>query len=307
MKRILVAVGFAALALAPAYAEDDCSQLARIASLEMLPSSGNRVVVPAAVGDNPLRMVVDTGGYFTALKEDKAKELGLEITIVPESGLVMFGGTPLRHVVTLPDFRLGRLKAGRMDYPLLPPGFLGPDVDGSLAPDFLANFDVDFDFAGGTVNLFSRNHCDGKVGYWTNRAPIGIPILRERDGVHISMDVELDGKEVRAMIDTGAPYSVMLLEEAQDLFDIKDNDPKLESLPVGPNGTRGAKHYPFGKITFGGVEVKNPVITLVPESEMRMGPNPPKLILGLSILRQLHLYLAYHEKMLYVTPASEHR
>jgi len=307
MKKLLLAVGLAALALSPVRAEENCNRLLIVVSLEMLPATGNRVVVPAAIGDKPLRMMVDTGGYLTAFSEDKAQELGLQIDIRPESGLIMFGGKMLRRFVTLKDFRLGRLKAPRLDYPLLPPGFLGPDIDGLLAPDFIANFDADFDFAGGKFNLVSKDHCDGKVGYWSNVQPIGIPIAREDDGVHISTHVTIDGKDVKALIDTGAPHSLMNLDVAEDKFDLKDDDPRFVSLANGPNRTSGARKFPFQKMSFGGVEVNNPDIVLVPSHEFRMGPRSPSLILGLSILRQLHLYIAYREKMLYVTPASEHR
>jgi hypothetical protein len=39
----------------------------------------------------------------------------------------------------------------------------------------------------------------------------------------------------------------------------------------------------------------------------RFGHSDPTIILGMGILRQLHLYIAYREKNLYVTPASAHR
>jgi predicted aspartyl protease len=307
MKQTLAAAALAVLALMPAQGGDDCKRIGIVVSLDMLPATGNRVVVPAAVDGKPLRMVVDTGGYLTALTEDKARELGLPISSHPDSGLVVYGGLPLRRFATLDNFSIGRLKAGRLEYPLLPPGFLGPDVDGLLSPDFLANFDLDFDFAGGKLNFVSKDHCDGKVGYWTNLPLIGIPIVREQDGLHISAHVKVDGQDVKAIIDTGAPHSLMSLEVAQDIYGFKDDDPKLESVANGPNKTSGAKRYPIKEIKFGDVVVNNPNIVLVPEREARMGPNAPKMILGLSVLRQLHLYIAYREKMIYATPASEHK
>lgn len=307
MKNALTAAALALLALSPLQADDDCKHITILSSLEMLPSSGNRVIVPATTGGKPLRMVVDTGGYLTALSEDKAQDLGLRISVYPESRMVLFGGHALRRLATLDDFSLGRFKAKRMEYPLLPPGFLGPDADGLLSPDFLANFDLDFDFAGGKLNLVSKDHCDGKVGYWTNLPLIGIPITREADGVHISTRIQINGREIKAIIDTGAPHSAMSLELAQDILGFADNDPKLVSVPAGPNRTTGAKRYPIPEIKFGDVVVKNPNIVLMPENQMRMGPRSPRMLLGLSVLRQLHLYIAYREKMIYATPASEHR
>ncbi len=306
MKRTIAVAALAVLTLSPLRA-GDCGPLVRIVSLDMLPSSSTRVMVPTSIGDKPLRMVLDTGGYLTALTEEKAQELGLSIDVRPASRIVLLGGHVLRRFVTVSDFRLGRLKAGRLDYPLLPLGFMEPGADGILGADFLANFDLDFDFAGGKVNLFSQEHCDGKVGYWTDDPPIGIPIVREEDRAHISTHVTVEGKDAKALIDTGSPRSLMSLELAESILDVRDDDPRFVYLATGPNKTTGARRFPIKIMSFGGVEVKNPDIVLTPESQMRMGPRSPRMILGLSILRQLHLYIAYHEKMLYVTAASVHK
>jgi hypothetical protein len=54
------------------------------------------------------------------------------------------------------------------------------------------------------------------------------------------------------------------------------------------------------------VVVNNPQITLVPDRDARMGPDPPDMIIGITILRQLHLYIAYREKYMYVSAATQH-
>jgi predicted aspartyl protease len=303
MRNLVLAVIAAVLFVAPVRAAEDC-HLYRVAALDM-EFIGAGVVVPVAVGDHPLHMVVDTGGYLTALTEDAAKALGLFVETRPDSGMTIYGGIPLRRFATVSGFTLGKMKARSLSYPLLPAGFLPPGVDGLLAPDFLANFDLDFDFANGKVSLFSRDHCDGKVGWWTTEDQLTvIPIRREEDNVHISMHVMLDGKDVKALIDTGASRTLMSLETARDLFDIKDSD--LRDAP-GVNNIQGAKKVAFKKMSFGGVEVSNPDITLIPDRKAHLGPRAPDLILGIGILRQLHLYIAYREKKLYLTAASVHR
>jgi len=303
MRNLVLVLIAAALLGLPARAAEDC-HLLRIVSLDM-EFVGNGVVVPVAIGDHPLHMLVDTGGYLTAFTEDVAKALDLHVESLPASGMSIYGGIPLRRFADVSNFTLGRMKARPMLYPLLPAGFLPPGVDGLLAPDFLANFDLDFDFANGKVSLFSRDHCDGKVGWWTTQDQLTvIPIRREDDGVHISMHVMLDGKDVKALIDTGGSHTVMSLESAKDLFDLKDSD--LTDAP-GVNNIQGAKKFPFKKLSFGNVEVSNPDITLISDRKAQMGPRVPDLILGISILRQLHLYIAYREKKLYLTAASVHR
>jgi hypothetical protein len=58
-------------------------------------------------------------------------------------------------------------------------------------------------------------------------------------------------------------------------------------------------NYPFQTLTFGGVTVNRPHIQIVSDPVWR----EDDLLLGVGILSQLHLYIAYGEKKLYITPA----
>ncbi|MDE2494621.1 MAG: retropepsin-like domain-containing protein [Alphaproteobacteria bacterium] len=302
MRRLAVvalALGFLGLSFS-AKADEKC-RLVRVAALDM-GSDATRITVPASIGGQPLTMMVDTGGIYTMLLESRAKALGAFVDVEPSSGLSMYGGHMIRHFAKISGFTLGRMKAPALPYPLLPDGALPPGVDGLLSPDFLANFDVDFDFVNAKLNLFSRDHCEGKVVYWTHDPVAVIPF--ERNEVNdIEIRVQLDGQDVKALIDTGGDHSVMSLESAEGLFDLKED--ALKRVP-GPNGTHGARRYPFKQLSFANVTVSNPDITLVPDRESQTGPRGPELIIGMSILRQLHLYIAYGEKKLYLSAASAH-
>jgi hypothetical protein len=88
----------------------------------------------------------------------------------------------------------------------------------------------------------------------------------------------------------------MSLEKAEDLFDI---DEKTMTEHKG--------HYPFKTMSFGSVSVSNPDITLVSEKKSKMlNWGGPRLLLGMGILRRLHLYISYKEETLYVTPATQY-
>ena len=76
-------------------------------------------------------------------------------------------------------------------------------LDGTLAPDLLRNFDVEFDFASHTMNLFRPHSCDGKAAYWTGQY-IAIPMEITPAG-HTRVDVTLDGEtRRRILVDTPA-------------------------------------------------------------------------------------------------------
>jgi hypothetical protein len=183
------------------------------------------------------------------------------------------------------------------------PDMLPAELNGTLAPDVLQQFDVDFDFAASKLNLFSKEHCPGKVVYWT-RAPVAaIPVDLDMWG-HLKLPVELDGKKIEAALDTGSSRSFLSLQTAEHKFDFSDDDVRLK--PAAPDSSEKPHVYtfPFKTLKLEGVTVKNPDIVLVSDHDSKIGGSGPRLILGMGILRQLHIYIAYKEEKLYVTGAS---
>ena len=65
-----------------------------------------------------------------------------------------------------------------------------------------------------------------------------------------------------------------------------------------------SNQMPIGTLDFGGVAVTNPRIAISSDNFTKGLGND--LILGVGILRQLHLYIAYEEEKLYITPALAH-
>jgi predicted aspartyl protease len=178
-----------------------------------------------------------------------------------------------------------------------------PDLGGTIAPNILSHYDADFDFANAKFRLFSQDHCEGKVVYWTTDVPSKIAIIIDRVG-HIEVPVQIDGKEIKALIDTGSSRSMLSLETARNLFGLDEKDPRL--TPVKGDEAQHAVHFPFAKLSFQDVTVDDPDIVLVPDEVSKFYNAGPKLLLGMGILRQLHLYIAYREHKLYVTAASAH-
>lgn len=283
---------------------DDSCHLVRMAAFDMNIDTAGGAYVPITIGGQNVNMLIDTGGIFTMLTEQSVQRLGLKKLNTFGSGEEMFGGKKIVYYVETHDVNLGGLKADNMPMQVIPEGFLGDqDVGGTIAPNILRHYDVDFDFANAKINLFSPDHCEGKVIYWTTAAAAQIPIGIDKEG-HIDVPVQIDGQDVRAAIDTGASRSLMSLEFAKLIFGIDANDPKL--TPIKDKDSATAFHYPFGRLTMNDVSVQNPDIVLVSDSVSHLFNSQTKLILGMGILRQLHIYIAYRERKLYVTAASAH-
>ena len=292
------------LSAVSARAEDDC-RLQIVASLPLEIDQTGRIVVPAAIGGHPVSMLVDTGSPASILRQGMADALGLksEMVVAPV-WFELFGGVHLYRYVKAKDFSLGGMTAAKALFLLIPDDAMVPGQDGLLGADFLSNLDVDFDFANAKLNLFAPHRCEGRAVYWTqDEAAIAkVPISLEDDR-HIDVPIKIDGKPLKAVFDTGASRTVMNLETGMDKFGLTPASPGMQRQ--GNTGDSNPSYsYTFKTLTFEGVTVNNPVVVFVPEEKSQW--HEYKALLGIGILRQLHLYIAYKERMLYVTAATAH-
>jgi predicted aspartyl protease len=283
-------------ATAQAVDAPDC-RLTLYASLPLTTEVDGRVSVPMTVQDKAYSFMVDTGGAVATIGWDQAEELGLK---KKPSGnyLVGVGGRLLSSFITPDHIALGKMVGSDLAFYVESRSGIG--IDGTLAPDMLKHYDVDLDFAHGKMNLFSPTHCPGKVVYWTNENYVIIPILAS-GSAHIRVPVIVDGKEITAVIDTGAVTSIMSLHAA-DVLGVKEDSPDLKLKSSGGRFKKVKLYtYPFHTLEMGGVTVQNPHIVI--GSNEFMGSFRSDMILGMGILRQLHLYISYKEEKLYVSPA----
>jgi predicted aspartyl protease len=277
---------------AAAPAAPDCT-LRRRAALDMEMDDTGRITVPVSINGTEKRMMVDTGASESLITAATVAELKLPSRKDPR-GVYMrgFGGRIDDRVTDVAEFGFGKMKGSNFTLFIESQPM---ETSGLLGADFLYFFDLDFDFAKAKLNLIHPDHCPGKVVYWS-RGDYGV-VPFKLDQNHIMVTVMLDGQEVNAAIDTGATDTVMSLERAADSYDLDRS------------ALKKSRHYPFKTLSFGGVSIFNPAIELVPDKESAvLGHNylAMHMILGMGVLRRLHLYVSYKEKKIYVTPATQY-
>ncbi len=291
----------------PVLSAGTCS-LRRIAAVDMGIDSVGRMTVPMTVGGQAVNMLVDTGGLGTMLSESVVDSLGLHKALIGSARVTIYGGTQVKYFIQARDISFGGLKAKSMLFLVLPEEWTATGIGGLLAPDILRAYDDDFDFANGKFSLFSPDHCAGKVVYWTTDPAIAKIAIEVDEFGHIRLPVTIDGHEVRLTLDTGAYETTMSLEQAESLFGFDEKSPDLKV--VDRDGDKAIYRYSFKTLTFGGddtgrVTVNNPSIDLATRALSKMSDSDSGL-LGMGILRQLHIYIAYGERRIYLTPASAH-
>jgi predicted aspartyl protease len=303
---IVISLLLILMAIGPAAAQTDNCQLIQLASVDMSLSPGGSVTVPVTIEGKLGVMVVDTGGMYSELDGSIAGSLRMPI-YKSRDGVQMAGGFASNLFATPNAFQLGELTLSNNAFFLLPPDTLGSSaVIGLIGPGFLGRYDVDFDFAHGKFNVFSRAHCPGRVVYWARgEERVAVVPFEFDDAGHIRINILLDGKSVPAMVDTGAESTTITTRMADKYLDIDDHDPKLKSLgSLSLNSAAPTEYfrYPFATLTFDGIAVQNPDIEVVRDDGLKEAVGT--VVLGASVLRQLHMFVSYSEQKLYLTGAE---
>jgi predicted aspartyl protease len=311
MHIVRYALGLAALLSGLGSAQAATCQLKQFASVPA-DFRGSQIQMDVTINDQPARLLVDTGAGASMLDPGFAARLGLPMA---DTGTTGYGltGRGLTGVTKVATLKLGNAVSRDASFGL---AHLGSDGQngapvGLFAADYLSNYDVEIDPAGGKLNLFSQDHCRGEVVYWAKEF-FRVPVVLTQDR-RLDVELELDGKSLHGLVDTGAGATALRLAVARRMFDI---DPAAEGLKhgaaIGVDATKvDAFQHVFDSLAFGGITLRNTPVqildmdvgrgTKVTGSHIAGLGGQEDVIIGMSLLRKLHVFIAYEEPALYFT------
>jgi hypothetical protein len=317
MRILTISIVLAAMlpAETTAYAAD-CSKLQIFDIIHMKPAYERlEERIPVKINGVEKDFIFDTGGSLTQVARPVAEELKLPVR---QGNVQMYdvAGNISRDEATIGEFMIAHMLGKNVVLPVNPSAL---PADGIVALDYLHTFDADIDFTSDTLKVFSQDHCPGQVVYWTSPASVGVvPITM--DGLHMIVPVMLDGMPERALIDSGATYSTISIPEARRLFDLTPGSADTpEKGKLNGDDTLTTYTHDFKSLSFGDVAVTNPKLTLIPNAMGRNADrsqyvgdrtksdkteiNVDDMIIGMDVLRKLHVYIAFGERKMYVSEA----
>jgi hypothetical protein len=235
-------------------------------------------------------------------------------------GVAIFNaqGTMFHSMVDAKQFAFGAMRVDDLQF--VATDFPKPGTGGILNADFFRKFDIDLNFWGGSFNMFAPNHCAGQVVYWRTPGVAKLPMRFQNN--RIGVRVSVDGKEMDALIDTGSPRSEMKFQEAGRLFGVTATTPGVALVgEANEKSDLNRYSYDFKTLSFGDVYLNNPHLVLTRDILVRgADPNPrtgtllrnsadqssqPSLLIGADLLKRLHIYIAFGERMIYITQGPE--
>ena len=287
-----------------------------------MPYAGHQVLA-ADVNGKRANLIADTGAATTSLALSSAPRLGVSLSLRRGDVQGIGGGEHAYEGVA------GTLRISQL---VLHGRFVGgigslPDaqVDGVLGMDVLTSYDIDLDFTGQHILLF-----DPAGGCGVPTVALAPPLYSARlvsikNDALAEVDVTIDGKRVRALIDSGSPSSV-LFRRAASLLDLdlsRFNGPEHhEDRGLGPKRIRSFTQV-FASIAVGSFDLRGLVVEVLDQPDFGFNRihtgslladdddgqiGGEQMVLGLDFLSRVHAWISHSSHRLimqYPPRASE--
>jgi predicted aspartyl protease len=271
MKIVAYAAALVAL-LDPACAQAAC----KLTSFEMpVTMEGLRPLVSVKVAGKPVKLLLDSGAFFSSLDAKFAAEQGLRgPTYVPTGSHLQIdrkasttgvaGKMVTRGIVTT-SLEFGGTTFSAMQFMTVEG--VG-EVAGLLGQNVLQAADNEYDLKNGVLRFVRPADCGSDdLAYWVKPGmAYSMTALEKtnRENRHTISTITINGVKMRAYFDTGAPTS-FITARAAARAGVKTSDPGV--TPAGM--TRGVDQTPiktwlapFADIKIGDEEIKNTRLTI---------------------------------------------
>ena len=186
--------------------------LQQVAELPLQTVFGTVPLVTADINGRPAKLVLDTGSNVSVLNSMAADRLGVAWDENDPVEVVGLGGTGRFFTATVQNLALG--DDVTQDVQMAVAHGLPPMIDGVLGTDVLAGYQLDLDMPHLRLVLYDAQACPDAAPSWS--APFTrLPVEQQQSG-HLVTPVELNGRRLLGLLDTGASKTIVGTAAALD-------------------------------------------------------------------------------------------
>jgi predicted aspartyl protease len=275
-------------------------KVTRRAAMPLIFNQG-RWSTPVEIDGVALPMMIDTGSQRAALSPAAAARIGLRPNAQANFSAQGVGGRTLNtHPFVARSIRFGPAVWAQYN---LQPVELGRSAEeagadapvGLIGADMLSGYDVELDFPGRALTLYTVAGCTGAFAPWQTR--FDTFASEDAPADLFAIPVMLNGRKVRGLLDTGSNTSSLSLQAAGQAGVGRD---ALAKDPIGAyTGARGvpvASHlHRFDSLTFGAFSYRN-----VPVSVQDANFGFADMLLGMDFLAPRRIWLSYRTRQVFI-------
>ena len=263
--------------------------------------TGSRATTIVKINGSDTRFALDTGAFFNFMSRANALSLGLKLQPAPFGYHISgIGGSAGVQFTQVKDF-------GILGTELHNIAFIvgGTDTgEGLLGANLLDLVDLEIDLAHGKLTLFGTDHCDkAALAYWVKDGKYNVADIEpsvNRNDRRTFLSVTINGKHVRAALDSGASATVLSRRAAERVgIDLNAPDVRAGSSSLGI-GARAVKTWTVHIDSFSvGTETIQHSQMLVIDGSM--GDGETDMLLGVDFLLAHHMFIANSQRKAYFT------
>lgn len=283
--------------------------LEQLASLDVAwDGPGNKPLYPLvtlALDDQPASFFFQASSFWSVAKAEVAEQLKLPVRLFALN-------VSLRHYIVVPKVTLGHLVLKDVTLGLVSSkSLLGEKGVGALAMGSLTAVDIELDLRHDKINLFSSNRCDADPVYWADTYAVARMHRGKLNDLYF--DMELEGKKLQTALGTTVADSTIRSAISRRLFGFDDTSPDSDSshhyraMALTANGLRVANAHIYARKSTDCEKKSN--LRIDEEGALGFGQcyGAYPLTLGLSVLKDLRIYIATKENKMYFTAWDAHR
>lgn len=291
--------------------------LAKIAEWQVRPTRGSPIV-DGTINGEKVGILIDTGATHSMVLRAAADRLRLVRYDTRGSRMIGIGGESKVEMVSIDELAIG--SDVRRNWRMLVAGdhAFGADTAVILGEDFLRQAEVEFDLAHNALRLFQARDCEGKsLAYWATEGAgaVEFDALFEASP-RIELTVEINGRPVRALLDSGAFSSVVTKSQAAALGVTPETAGVIAGGCSTGLGQKPVEFWlgPFESFRIGDELIRDPLIrfadiwrfsTYKSQSLIaRRSVAAPDMLLGADFLRAHRVLIAHGQRKMYFTYAG---
>ena len=192
------------------------AQECKLARIEEWPVRLERGVpiIDGEINGQKIAILLDTGTSRSFLTRTAANKLGL--TRYEAGGVMDPRGTGTLETTRIDELKIGPASRKNWNLPVVGAMDFGSQVSLVLGVDLFSQVDVEFDLPGSAVRLFqTRGNCESvTLAYWAKGGATQVALDRDPS---ILFRVSVNGRAMRAGLDSGAEFSALDAPVAQEL------------------------------------------------------------------------------------------
>ena len=268
-------------------------------------------LISSTINDQPAQFLMDTGATSTMLMPSAIDKFGLVKGNMNGRLVEGVSGEARQYYAQVQNYTIAGLKGGRHNFLVMGATSDSKSQDGVIGVDFLFQDDLEIDFANKVIKFFKPLNCKTTtLSYWSDSAQTVELQKMSSSDFRDTVIVEINGKKLKALIDTGATYSVLSFQGAQKLGVTTHSEgvtPAGEAAGFGDGAKINLWQKIFDEFTIGSETIVNPVLNISDlwgaldkaNNGGYIDGNDPELLLGADFFAAHHILFSHHQNRFY--------